>query len=133
LFQRRLLRWTGLFRTAGQSIACALPRHSATDHHFGTRIGAPGVASRWTAMIERKLEALAPTPWNIKPLSTSRGVRVRDRNDKTLFLCEDPVLAEAIVEAVNSYESVLERIEKLQEIAILLRDRLRRQQEEPES
>lgn len=83
-------------------------------------------------MIERKLEKLAPTPWNIRPLTTSRGVRVRDCNDKTLFLCEDVALAEAIVETVNSYESVLDRIEKLQEIAILLRDRLRREQEEPD-
>jgi hypothetical protein len=96
------------------------------------RGGASGVVSRWTAMIERKLEQLAPTPWNIKPLSTSRGVRVRDCNDKTLFLCEDAELAEAIVEAINSYDSVLERIEKLQEIAILLRDRLRSEQEEPD-
>jgi len=84
-------------------------------------------------MIDRKLEQLAPAPWNVKPLTTSRGVRVRDRDDKTLFLCDDPALAEAIVEMVNSYDSVLERIEKLQEIALLLRDRLvRQQQDEPE-
>jgi len=75
-------------------------------------------------MIERTLERLAPTPWNIKPLSTSRGVRVRDRNDKTLFLCEDPALAAAVVEVVNNHDAVLDRIERLQEIAILLRDRL---------
>jgi hypothetical protein len=83
-------------------------------------------------MIDRKLEKLAPGPWNLKPLTTSRGVRVRDCNDRTLFLCEDVALAEAIVEMVNSYDSVLERIEKLQEIAVLLRDRLLRQQEEDE-
>jgi len=81
-------------------------------------------------MIDRKLEQLAPSPWNIRPLSTSRGVRVRDRNDRTLFLCEDVALAEAIVDMVNSYDSVVERIEKLQEIAVLLRDRLARQQEQ---
>ena len=76
-------------------------------------------------MIERKLEHLAPTPWNIKPLTTSRGVRVRDRNDRTLFLCEDPALAEAIVEIINDHDAVISRIERLQEIAVLLRDRLR--------
>ena len=76
-------------------------------------------------MIERNLERLAPTPWNIKPLSTSKGVRVRDRNDRTLFLCEDPALAEAIIEIINDHDAVISRIERLQEIAILLRDRLR--------
>jgi hypothetical protein len=75
-------------------------------------------------MIERALERLAPTPWNIKPLSTSRGVRVRDRNDRTLFLCEDPALAEAIVEIINDQDAVITRIERLQEIALSLRDRL---------
>jgi len=34
------------------------------------------------------------------------------------------------VDMVNSYDSVVERIEKLQEIAVLLRDRLARQQEQ---
>lgn len=82
-------------------------------------------------MIERRLERLAPTPWNVKPLSTSRGVRVRDCNDRTLFLCEDPALAEAIVETVNGYDQVLERIEKLQQIALLLRDRLRGDEDDP--
>ncbi len=82
-------------------------------------------------MIERTLERLAPTPWNIKPLSTSRGVRVRDCNDRTLFLCEDPALADAIVETINGYDSMLDRIEKLQQIALLLRDRLQRQQDDP--
>ncbi len=81
-------------------------------------------------MIERTLQRLAPTPWNIKPLSTSRGVRVRDCNDRTLFLCEDPALAAAIVETVNGYDQVLERIEKLQQIALLLRDRLQRDQDD---
>jgi hypothetical protein len=76
-------------------------------------------------MIERNLERLAPTPWNIKPLSTSKGVRVRDRNDRTLFLCEDPALAEAIIEVINDHDAVISRIERLQEIALLLRDRLR--------
>ncbi len=82
-------------------------------------------------MIERPLERLAPTPWNIKPLTTSRAVRVRDCNDRTLFLCEDPALAEAIVETINGYDSMLDRIEKLQQIALLLRDRLQRQQDDP--
>jgi hypothetical protein len=75
-------------------------------------------------MIERALERLAPTPWNIKPLSTSGGVRVRDRNDRTLFLCEDPTLAKAIIEIINDHDAVITRIERLQEIALLLRDRL---------
>jgi hypothetical protein len=77
-------------------------------------------------MIERTLEQLAPTPWNIKPMTTSRGVRVRDRHDRTLFLCEDPALAQVIIDIVNHHDSMLQRIEKLQEIAILLRDRLQR-------
>jgi hypothetical protein len=75
-------------------------------------------------MIERALERLAPTPWNIKPLSTSRAVRVRDRNDRTLFLCEDVALAEAIIEIINDHDAMITRIERLQEIALLLRDRL---------
>jgi hypothetical protein len=76
-------------------------------------------------MIERLLNQLAPTPWNIKPLSTSRGVRVRDRDDRTLFLCEDPALAQALVEAVNSYDATIDQIERLKELATQLRDRLR--------
>jgi hypothetical protein len=83
-------------------------------------------------MIERTLQRLAPIPWNIKPLSTSRGVRVRDRNDRTLFLCDDPALAEAIVEIVNDHDAVISRIERLQEIAILLRDRLKGESRNPE-
>jgi hypothetical protein len=75
-------------------------------------------------MIERLLNRLAPTPWNIKPLSTSRGVRVRDCNDRTLFLCEDPALAEALVDAVNTYDEAMERVERLQDLATQLRERL---------
>jgi hypothetical protein len=82
-------------------------------------------------MIDRTLQRLAPTPWNLKPLSTARAVRVRDCNDKTLFLCDDPVLAQAIIDMVNDHDAVIERIERLQEIALLLRDRLREQAAQP--
>jgi hypothetical protein len=47
-------------------------------------------------------------------------------------LCEDPALAEAIIEIINNHDGMIGRIERLQEIAILLRDRLRIGRPKPE-